>query len=76
MVDPDDAEVVVSDALDILVVDLGVDPADAAGVLVTGGLAELADLGDVRATLTTYRAVLEHLLGELTRLQAATTVKH
>jgi hypothetical protein len=58
------------------VVDLGVDPADAAGALVIGGLVELADLGDTRAVLGTYRQVLEHLLGELTRLQAATTVRH
>jgi hypothetical protein len=72
MLDPDDAEVVVSDALDVLVVDLGVAPADAAGALVLGGLAELADLGDVHAALSAYRQVLEHLLGEITRLKAGT----
>jgi hypothetical protein len=77
MIDPDDAEVftIVNDALEQLA-DLDLDMPDACGTLAIGALIELADLGDVQATLAVYRQALEHLLGELTRLEAATTVRH
>jgi hypothetical protein len=77
MVDPDDTEVftIVNNALEQLA-DLDLDPADACGTLAIGALVELADLGDVQAALGVYRTALEHLLGELTRLQAATQVRH
>jgi hypothetical protein len=72
MVDPDDAAIVqiVGDALDQLVLDADLDPADACGALAVGALIELADLGDVRSALVVYRATLEHLLAELGRLEA------
>jgi hypothetical protein len=71
MVDPDDAVLeIVDDALDRLVVDFDIDPAAACTGLAIGALAEAADLGSIGATLVAYRSVLEHLLGELYRLEA------
>jgi hypothetical protein len=67
--------VIIDDALEQLV-DLDLDPAGACGTLALGALFELADLGDVPATLVVYRQALEHLLGELNRLEVAAAVRH
>jgi hypothetical protein len=77
MVDPDDAEVftIVNDALEQLV-GLDLDLPDACSALAVGALIELADRSDVQATLAVYKAALEHLLAELTRIEAAATVRH